>query len=348
MQLPINSKTALARDSEAIIFSVITEIKVVEGLEMIVRAEKAASWGDLEVGEKRGLTEICDYYRESADDYLRWSEAGNMHFGLWRAGVSPLDREGMLNAMTEAVASWLALDEEAGLALLDLGCGIGAPARWLSSKYPQHQVRAITLVAEQAKEGERRNRNQGLRNVNCEVRNYLATGLAASSVDRAYALESACYAPGPGKKQLVREAARLLKPGGTLVIADPMLRAGASCDGLFGAALARWCRDFAVPEMGRLDELGMELLDAGFREIEVQEVSWRVLPCLLHAPPLVLLHLIEERLKGPLSKWRKRHLVACFLSFWLGLHLHKMGYFVVKAVKRGGETKARGQENGDG
>ena len=29
----------------------------------------------------------------------------------------------------------------------------------------------------------------------------------------------------------------------------------ATTDGLFGSALARWCRDFAVPEMGRLDEL---------------------------------------------------------------------------------------------
>ena len=39
------------------------------------------------------------YYREAGPDYAAWSREFNMHFGYYRAGANPLDREAMLQQM---------------------------------------------------------------------------------------------------------------------------------------------------------------------------------------------------------------------------------------------------------
>lgn len=62
-------------------------------------------------------------------DYRAWSRNFNMHFGFYRWGMNPLALESMLEEMSQQVFRRLALSE--GMKVLDLGCGLGAPARAL-------------------------------------------------------------------------------------------------------------------------------------------------------------------------------------------------------------------------
>ena len=66
------------------------------------------------------------YYSEAGPDYAAWSREFNMHFGYYRAGANPLDREAMLEQMNAEVLARLRLQSIDAPHLLDLGCRLGA------------------------------------------------------------------------------------------------------------------------------------------------------------------------------------------------------------------------------
>src|SRR4029077_8249985 len=73
--------------------------------------------------------DLVTYYTEAGMDYRPWSRNFNMHFGFYRWGMNPLALARMLEEMSRQVFRRLALGE--GMKVLDLGCGLGAPARAL-------------------------------------------------------------------------------------------------------------------------------------------------------------------------------------------------------------------------
>src|SRR3954453_2369835 len=84
--------------------------------------------------------DLATYYTEAGMDYRAWSPRFNMHFGFWRRGVSPIRLEPQLEEMSRQVFARLQLAD--GMRVLDLGCGVGAPARALVAA---HEV-ALTAV----------------------------------------------------------------------------------------------------------------------------------------------------------------------------------------------------------
>src|SRR5215469_12165406 len=61
------------------------------------------------------------YYEEAGPDYAAWSPAFNMHFGFFRRGINPLDREAMLEQMNAEVLSRLQLRATPSPRILDMG-----------------------------------------------------------------------------------------------------------------------------------------------------------------------------------------------------------------------------------
>src|SRR5579862_7686051 len=84
------------------------------------------------------------YYSEAGPDYAAWSREFNMHFGYYRAGRNPFQRESMLEQMNREVLGRLYLDGIAEPRLLDLGCGLGATLRSTARRMPNAQLLGVT------------------------------------------------------------------------------------------------------------------------------------------------------------------------------------------------------------
>jgi MPBQ/MSBQ methyltransferase len=288
---------------------------------------------------------VRSYYETSTTHYASWSEDYNLHFGFYRWGVNPLNREAMLQSMNEAVVTRLCLGA-AKANVIDLGCGTGATARSLAKLYRNVIVEGITLSPAQVKLGRSLNAKQNF-SVQIHLRegNYTALPYAAASFDSAYAVESACHAAGEDKAALIREAARVLKPGARFVIADAMRRDSKPMHGLLGYAYRIWCRSWAVPELAERDALVAALKAEGFTDIRIEDISLRVAPSAAHIPVVAtrfLLRTIFDSASNWLrnvdvpkaeTSWRWRHIAASYLSLMLGFALHRIGYFIVTATR---------------
>src|ERR1700689_4474531 len=101
------------------------------------------------------------YYREAGPDYAAWSREFNMHFGYYRAGANPLDRESMLEQMNAEVLARLHLDDVAEPRLLDLGCGLGATLRSFAHRLPRAHLLGLTRVPWQVEQAHALNEAAG-------------------------------------------------------------------------------------------------------------------------------------------------------------------------------------------
>ncbi|MES2941472.1 MAG: methyltransferase domain-containing protein [Pseudomonadota bacterium] len=282
------------------------------------------------------LGNVRAYYSAVAQDYSAWSPLLNMHFGYWAAGINPLQRETMLERMNLEVLKKLNLPCRSAARLADLGCGAGATARTIVRHRRHTIVDAVTLVSAQIVQGAALNEAAALHNeVRFHLADYAYTDLASAAYDGVYALESACHASGPGKRALVHEAARLLKPGGTLVIADALRRNAKPLPSLVNRIYQLWCKDWAVEELAEKTALHDALKAEGLTDIRFEDISWRVATSALHIPFLATRFAVRElwRARFRLDPWRKGHIVASYAAFALGAWLPGFGYYMVTARK---------------
>src|SRR5688500_8861983 len=164
------------------------------------------------------------YYTEAGMDYRAWSRGFNMHFGYWRRWLNPLARERMLEEMSRQVFRRLRLTP--GMRVLDLGCGLGAPARRLIAEHAV-ALTAVTIVPWQLEKARARLAEMPAAprgTVQWLLGDYTALALPAGSYQAAFSIEASCHAPGAAKEAFVAECARLLAPGARLVIADGFMK----------------------------------------------------------------------------------------------------------------------------
>jgi cyclopropane fatty-acyl-phospholipid synthase-like methyltransferase len=273
---------------------------------------------------------------ETQEDFHRWSAGYNMHFGYWARGMSPFDREPMLERLNDEAIDALALPAHHPVKVIDLGCGAGATARALARRYPRAEVTGVTIVHEQIELGVKLNRRAGLaRRIGYVLSDFTDTWTGSASQDAAIAIESFCYALGADKAAAAREAARLLRPGGRLAVIDGFL-VGGEPRGLAGWIYRRWRESWAIPELARLGDFEQALARAGFVDIEARDLFWHIAPSAAHIPVVAVTHMVRELWtnRGRLSRWRWRHIAASWLSIALGLSPWVFRYYLIKARKR--------------
>ena len=279
---------------------------------------------------------VVRYYSEASQDYEAWSPGFNMHFGYWRPWLNPFRLETMLDEMTRQVLTRLEVDREATGKLLDMGSGLGGPARLVARETAGLRVHAVTIVEWQTKHARELAIQGGAgARVQFVQADYTATPWPEGTYDGAYAIESACHADGGDKAAVIREAARVIRPGARFVVADGFLKHGRPMFPWFRWCYRKVCRNWAVEDFAQLDLFVDVLRRSGFDGIRVEEISYRIAPSVMHIPTVTARFLVRELWKSGwrLGSVRWGHLLACVLSPVVGMARSRFGYFLITAKK---------------
>lgn len=224
----------------------------------------------------RELQPVVSYYDETWLDYrLLWLDSRNLaiHFG-YRDGRRCSHAQSLVN--TNRVLADMA-GIRTGDRVLDAGCGIAGSSVWLVQNRGATVV-GITPVRSQVDRARSIARQRNLRQfLTIEQADYTSTGLPDASFDVVWALESVCHAKS--KAAFYREAARLLRPGGSLVMAE-YIRARRDLPEADEQLLAEWLGGWMIPDLDTQEEHSDHGMEAGFTEIEVRDVTSNMRPSL--------------------------------------------------------------------
>ncbi len=274
---------------------------------------------------------IIDYYREATFGYHDWSRNINMHFGIYDWGVNPFNLEAMLENTNRRVLQLLQLQGNQNQ-LLDMGCGVGATARFCARQASVKKVTGITLVDTQVAEAQALGVSLGDK-LDFVQANYHGTDFEDESFDGIYAIESACHSAELDKRSLLKEARRLLKPGSRLVICDGFIRSRKPFNPLLKLCYRKTCEHWSLGNFAEINSLVAAMEELGYRDIQVQNVSLRVAPSALYIPWVSFKFFIKLLLTRDKCRQHWNHLLAPLWAFPVALHLHRFGYYLVSATK---------------
>lgn len=223
------------------------------------------------------LTEaIVGYYDETWIDYrVLWLNRDNLavHFGY--TDESTRGHTDALKNMNRVLADRVTV--QPGERVLDAGCGVGGSSLWLAAQR-NAEVVGITLVARQVAMARSYAAQRGLSDrVRFEQADFTATPFPDESFDVVWAVESLCHAPD--KAAFYREAARLLRPGGRVVMAD-FVRVARPLDPTGEKLLREWLDGWAVPDIDTSSEHLGHLAAVGFTEPRLDDVTAHTRPSL--------------------------------------------------------------------
>jgi MPBQ/MSBQ methyltransferase len=281
---------------------------------------------------------VATYYSETFADYLLWSRRLNMHFGFWRPGINPVDREAMLEQMNREVIARLHLDRWPRPVVIDMGCGVGTGTRSVARVFPGSRPVGLTLVRWQAANARRWAAREGERCPPIVVGDYLQAPVRTGVADAAFAIESSCYAPGLSKRGLLAEMARITRRGGRVVVADAMLKRRRASSPVSRAAHYGLCQAWALDTLGHIGSFVDGLHGVGFEDISVEDISVNVLPSSVHAP-LVTARFAMDAMRslaagGAVSPARVRNALVTVPLMVFAADPTAAGYYMVSATRR--------------
>lgn len=161
--------------------------------------------------------DIINYYQDCKKDYkLIWrlEKVWGIHFGYFEPGDKSLS--GAILKMNDQIIANANISKSS--MVLDAGCGYAGTAMHIANKKHCH-IEAITIVDEQVSTANKIIKEKGLdKYINVTNQDFTKTNFKDNTFDVIYGIESICHAFN--KKAFLKEAYRILKPGGKLLILD--------------------------------------------------------------------------------------------------------------------------------
>lgn len=155
-----------------------------------------------------------DVHYDNMTRAWRYLMGDSFHYGYFESPDSSLDEA--TEALTRRMADLA--DLKAEHSVLDVGCGIGGPALYLAERF-RCRVSGISTSEVGVATAQERTAEQGLeQRASFHVRDGMANEFEDRSFDRVWVMESSHLMPD--KSAMIRESARVLKPGGRIVLCD--------------------------------------------------------------------------------------------------------------------------------
>lgn len=261
--------------------------------------------------------DIADYYNQTFQHYQFWwkmDRALAVHYGLWHP-----ETRNFIDALENTNVALAKLAEiPVGSRVLDAGCGVGGSAFFLA-KTLECRVSGITLSEKQLAYAIDQNAKKNLGHlVDFSLQDYTQTCFPDESFDVVWAIES--LTSSPHKNKFAQEAGRILKPGGTLVLADYFRRPETSDP---KGWMELWRLSWSLAPILELADFVNEIQLAGFSLQKNIDVTTNIMPTAKRMYLASLLGALPSFIYNNLfktSRFAKNH--------------YKSGYYQFKALQQ--------------
>ncbi|MEI5527688.1 methyltransferase domain-containing protein [Streptomyces brasiliscabiei] len=219
---------------------------------------------------------VGEAYDTFSDAGATTAMGGNIHVGYWDDDRDVPIAEAT-DRLTDLVADRLALGRDQHL--LDVGCGIGAPALQIAAAHAV-RVTGVTVSAQQVAEAAERAANSGVRDrLDFRFADAVDLPFADGSFDGAWAIESLLHITD--QTAALAEIHRVVRPGGRLVVADLCQREPFA--GEDRAVLDGMLRTYEIARICTPDEHRAHLAEAGWQLLELTDIGEQVRASYGHA-----------------------------------------------------------------
>lgn len=272
---------------------------------------------------------ISDYYDYTLPFYrIFWhknSDSYALHYGFWEKDTKDLN-EALVN--TNRFLAKKATITSSDI-VLDTGCGIGGSAIWLAKNFQVHVV-GITISKKQIDKAKELAKKHNLTTLtNFYVMDYLKTSFGPNSFDVVWAIESVCHAQG--KHVFLKEAYRLLKDRGRIILADGFLKREPK-NNRENHILKTVTEGLALPNLASIHDFTKAMKEVGFCSITFWDKTKEIMPsskklsdmCTIGYP---LARITEKlRLTSPILTKNNRAGISQYTALQIGLGAYGVFY----------------------
>lgn len=264
--------------------------------------------------------DIADYYNQTLIHYKRWWKLDkylSVHYGIWDKSTKNF-AEALIN--TNKVMMEIAKVKD-GWMVLDAGCGVGGSGVFLATN-KKAKVSGVTLSEKQIEFAVDKANKLNLNHLlDFKLEDYTKTSYPDNKFNLIWCIES--ISSEPDKILFAKEANRLLKPGGKIIIADYFNTSEGKEDPK--NYLDKWRKIWNMAPIESLKEYVPKYSNNGFSLKENHNFTKGIFPtakrmyysCLLGAIPAIAYNLLFKNV----SRFAKTN--------------YKSGYYQYKALTKG-------------